>query len=309
MQILEGEECRVAGVMRAVAMRYLSGVSASPRLFYYPGSDLKIVDKLLGLFSRSGAEHFVEVFGGSGVVTYHVVKRGMFKTVIYNDVDDLLTGTFATVRDMPQEVAWRLLLTPCSRRYWQRVARAMHTGEVRYWTRADRAAAVIFYHHMSIAGSANRTSSFFATRARKDGSVISRCDELAAVAAAVLEWAVAWRPVAIENMDFRRVIQTYDKERTLFYCDPPFVAERWGRYYRHGFEHRDMQDLLELLRNVRGRFVLKLTDRNLKYDYVRNFAKNYAVETLNVRVSNKRKNEGRIVLIHNLPGLDIWIRS
>jgi len=301
--------CRVADVMRAAAMQYLSGVSASPRLFYYPGSDLKIVDKLLGLFSRSGAEHFVEVFGGSGVVTYHVTKRGMFKTVIYNDVDNMLTDTFATVRDMPQEVAWRLLLTPCSRRYWQRVARAIRTGEIRLWTRADRAAAVIFYHHMSIAGSANRTSSFFATRARTDGSVDSRCGELAAVAAAVLDWAVTWRPVTIENMDFRRVMQTYDKERTLLYCDPPYVAERWGRYYRHGFEHRDMQDLLELLRNAKGRFVLKLTDRNMKYDYVRNFAKNYAVEKLDVKVTNKRKNEGRILLIHNLPGLDTWMRT
>jgi len=301
--------CRVADVMRAIAVRYLSGVRAPARLFYYPGSDLKIVDKLLGLFSRSGAEHFVEVFGGSGVVTYHVAARGMFKTVIYNDVDDLLTGTFAAVRDMPQEVAWRLLLTPCSRRYWQRVARAMRTGEIRYWTRADRAAAVIFYHHMAVAGVANRTSgaSFLGARVRPDGSIASRCGELVVVAAAVLEWAVAWHHVVIENMDFRDVIRKYDSDRTLFYCDPPYIAERWGRYYRYYFEHRDMQDLLELLRGVKGRFVLKLTVRNLRYDYVRNFAKNYAAETLDVRVSNKRKNEGRIALIHNMPGLDAWM--
>jgi len=310
-ELLNGESgwCRMADAVRVVALQYLSGVRASARLFYYPGSDLKIADKLLSLFSRSGAEHFVEVFGGSGVVTYRVAVRGMFKTIVYNDVDDLLTDTFAAVRDMPQEVAWRLLTTPCSRRYWQRVARAIRTGEIRYWTRADRAAAVIYYHHLSIAGSANRTSSFFATRARADGSIASRCGELAAVAAAVLEWAVAWRPVAIENMDFRRVIQTYDRERTLFYCDPPFVAERWGRYYRRGFEHRDMQDLIELLHSIKGKFVLKLTDRNLKYDYVRDFARKYAVETLDVRVTNKRKDEGRIVLIHNMPGLDMWLRT
>jgi len=59
----------MADVVRTVAMQHLSGVKPAPRLFYYPGSDLKIVDTLLRLFSRSGAEHFVEVFGGSGVVT------------------------------------------------------------------------------------------------------------------------------------------------------------------------------------------------------------------------------------------------
>ncbi|MEM4964222.1 MAG: DNA adenine methylase [Pyrobaculum sp.] len=295
--------CNMADVVRTVAMQHLSGVKPAPRLFYYPGSDLKIVDTLLKLFSRSGAEHFVEVFGGSGTVTYNVAVRNMFKTVIYNDIDNLLTDTFATIRDMPQDVAWRLLMTPCSRRYWQRVARAIRTGEIRYWTRADRAAAVIFYHHMSLGGSANRTNSFLGTRTRR-GTIVSRCGELATVAATVLEWARVWR-VAIENMDFRDVIKTYDKEKTLFYLDPPFVAER-GKYYRHGFEHRDMQDLLELLRNIRGKFVLKLSDRNLKYDYVREFVKKYAVETLNIKVS-KKKDEGRIVLIHSLPGLDTWL--
>jgi Site-specific DNA methylase len=293
-----------------MATRHLSGQQPANRLFYYPGSDLKIVDVLIKLFTRSGAKYFVEVFGGSGVVTYHVVARGMFNTIVYNDIDSLLTDTFLTIRDMPQEVAWRLLTMPCSRRYWQRVARAIRTGEIRYWTRADRAATVIFYHHMSIDGSANRTSSFFGARVRQNGTVVSRCDELATAAATVLDWALVWRPVVVENLDFRDVIRKYDSEKTLFYCDPPYVAERLGRYYRHNFDHKDLQDLLALLHNVRGKWVLKLTDRNLKYDYVRNFVKNYAVERLNARVTNKRKDEGYIVLIHNVSrqaALDAWL--
>jgi len=302
--------CRVADVVRSLAMRYLSAQPPSARLFYYPGSDLKIIDTLIILFSRSGASYFVEVFGGSGVVTYRVARSGMFKTVVYNDVDSLLTDTFLTIRDVPQEVAWRLLTTPCSRRYWQRVASAIRTGEIRYWTRADRAAAVVFYHHMSVGGAANRTSSFFGARVRGDGTIASRCGELATVAAAVLDWAVAWRSIVIENIDFRDAIKKYDSDRTLFYLDPPFVAEKWGRYYRHQFDHKDLQDLLALLQNVKGKWVLKLTDRNLKYDYVREFVKHYAMEMLNIRVSNKRKDEGRIVLIHNMTRqlvLDAWL--
>jgi site-specific DNA-adenine methylase len=167
---------------------------------------------------------------------------------------------------------------------------------------------VIFYHHMSIGGSANRTSSFFGARVRPNGIIASRCGELAAIAAAVLEWALVWRTVVIENLDFRDAIRKYDSEKTLFYLDPPYLAEKWGRYYRMQFEHKDMQDLITQLQNIRGRFVLKMTDRNLKYDYVHEFAKNYAVETLNVKVSIK-KDGGRIVLIHNLPGLDAWLQT
>jgi DNA adenine methylase len=294
-------------VMRAVAMQYISGVKPAQRLFYYPGSDLKIIDTLLNLFSRNKAQYFVEVFGGSGVVTYHVAKSGMFKVVVYNDIDSLLTDTFLAVRDMSQEVAWRLLMTPCSRRYWQRVARAIRTGEIKLWTRADRAAAVIFYHHMSFGGAANRTSSFSGARIRPNGSIAARCEELAEVAATVLDWAIAWRSVVIENLDFRDAVKKYDSDRTLFYLDPPFIAERWGRYYRHGFEHKDLQDLLELLRNVRGKWVLKLSDRNLQYSYIREFVKRHAVKKLDIRVSNKRKDEGYVVLIHNLPGLERWL--
>jgi len=302
-----GRECRMVDVIRAIAMQYLSSVNPADKLMYYPGSDTKIIDVLLKLFARSGARHFVEVFGGSGVATYHVTIHGMFKTVVYNDIDDLLIDTFTAIRDMPQDVAWRLLTTPCSRRYWQRVARAIRTGEIRYWTRVDRAVATIFYHHMTIAGTANKTTGFFGTRTRHS-TIDSRCGELAEVAATVLEWARVWRSVVIESMDFRKLIRTYDKENTLFYCDPPFVAEKYRRYYRHNFDHRDMQELLELLRTIRGKWILKLTHRNLKYDYIRNFARNYAMHVLNVSVG-RNKEEGRIVLIHNLPSLDAWIQT
>ena len=208
---------------------------------------------------------------------------------------------------MPQEVAWRLLTTPCSRRYWQRVARAIRTGEIKRWTRADRAAAVIFYHNMSFGGAANRTSSFFGARIRPNGTITARCGELAEAAAAVLDWATAWRSVVIENLDFRDAVKKYDSDKTLFYLDPPYIAERWGRFYRHGFEHKDLQDLLELLHSVKGKWVLKLTDRNLQYSYIREFVKRYAVKKLDVKVSNRRKDEGYVVLIHNLPGLERWL--
>jgi DNA adenine methylase len=293
-----------------MAMQYLHNVVPRGQLFYYPGSDAKLIDTSIKLFTQSGASYFVEVFGGSGVTTYNVARSGAFITVVYNDIDDLLTDVFVTIRDMPQEVAWRLLTSPCSRRYYQRVARAIRTREIMYWTRVDRAAAVIFYHHMSFVGTANRSSSsFFGARVRQNGTITARCKELATVAATVLDWAITWRPVVVENLDFRDVIRKYDSEKTLFYCDPPYIAERHRHYYRHQFDHKDMQDLLTLLRNARGKFVLKLTDRNLRYDYIRDFAKSYAIEKTNVRVTNKHRNEGHVVLIHNTRHtLETWLK-
>ena len=120
-------DCRISDVLRGIAMQHLSNVTPRKQLFYYPGSDAKLIDKLLKLFVQSGSQYFVEVFGGRGITTYHVAKSGAFKTVVYNDIDYLLTDVFTAVKDMPQEVAWRLLTLPCSRRYYQRVARAIKT--------------------------------------------------------------------------------------------------------------------------------------------------------------------------------------
>jgi len=292
-----------------MAMKYLHDVMSRKQLFYYPGSDAKLVGTLIKLFVKSNATYFVEAFGGSGVTTYHVAKSGTFKSVVYNDADDLLTDVFLVVKDMPQELAWRLLTLPCSKRYHQRVARAIRTGEIRYWTRVDRAAAVIFYHHMSYVGAANRISSFFGARIRPNGTITARCGELAIIAATVLDWAVTWRSVVVENLDFRDAVKKYDSGRTLFYLDPPYVAEKWGRYYRRWFEHKDMQDLLELLHTIRGKFVLKMTDRNMKYDYIRNFAKSYAIEKTGIRVTNRHRDEGYVILIHNIPHtLEPWLK-
>ena len=60
--------------------------------------------------------------------------------------------------------------------------------------------------------------------------------------------------VQIECLDFRKVIEKYDTPNTLFYLDPPYVQKE--HYYRMGFTEKDHRDLAEILKNIKGKFVL-----------------------------------------------------
>ena len=64
--------------------------------------------------------------------------------------------------------------------------------------------------------------------------------------------------VIVENQDFERLIQHYDREDALFYLDPPYFSTE--DMYPGGFGMDDHKRLRDLLRNIKGRFLLSYND-------------------------------------------------
>ncbi|MFQ5774009.1 MAG: DNA adenine methylase [Kiloniellaceae bacterium] len=65
--------------------------------------------------------------------------------------------------------------------------------------------------------------------------------------------------VTIENLPYAEFIERYDRPATLFYLDPTY----WGceNHYGKGlFERADFARFAELLRRLKGRFILSLND-------------------------------------------------
>ena len=66
--------------------------------------------------------------------------------------------------------------------------------------------------------------------------------------------------VHVECLDWAVFIARYDRPTTLFYVDPPY----WGYEDDYGkglFAREDFARLAEVLRGIRGRFLLSLNDR------------------------------------------------
>lgn len=65
--------------------------------------------------------------------------------------------------------------------------------------------------------------------------------------------------VIIECMSYEDFFRRYDHPRTLFYVDPPY----WGTesiYGKEMFSRKDFERLAQILKGLRGRFVLSIND-------------------------------------------------
>ena len=99
--------------------------------------------------------------------------------------------------------------------------------------------------------------------------------------------------VVIENLDWAEFIPRYDRPGTLFYLDPPY----WGseKDYGPGFERADFARLNDLLRRLRGCFILSLNDVSQVRELFA-WARIDAIETTYTIGQNKGKKAGELVI-------------
>lgn len=77
--------------------------------------------------------------------------------------------------------------------------------------------------------------------------------------------------VVIENQDFEHILKTYDKNKTLFYLDPPYYEAE--KYYSDKFAPEDHIRLKEILEKIKGKFLLSYND----CEYIRNLYNGYNI--------------------------------
>ena len=74
----------------------------------------------------------------------------------------------------------------------------------------------------------------------------------------------------IEQKDFADLIKVYDREKALFYLDPPYVGTE--KYYNVSFSKEDHYRLKETLKKIEGRFILSYNNdvfiRELYSEYI-----------------------------------------
>jgi DNA adenine methylase len=307
------------GIRDAVAKAVLadSEPEKAKRILRYPGGDHYLINELRALFERApGVDAFVEVFGGGGVASYTVAKdlRRKFRVVIYNDIDGYLVNFFRVLREKPHELVRELMLMPWSRSLRDLVRSQYASGELEKLSDVERAALYYFLLRTSINALAHHPAAF------RSAATHDLAGELKNAVAALPEFAKVWKRVQVENLDFRKCIEKYDRSTTLFYCDPPHLEMGHHReLYRYSFTVKDMHDLIKLLSRIRGKFVLKLPEDHLKVPFIREFAERYstvkaAMNRYDVVDEGEEREELGIVFIYNFGDrssvdLEEWLRA
>jgi DNA adenine methylase len=219
--------------------------------FGWYGGKFSHLDWLLPLLPPT--HHYCEPFGGSAAV---LLNRAPSPVETYNDIDGEVVNFFRVLRDQPEELIRLIALTPFSRKELE-VACEPTTENLSDLERARRFYVRARQTRTGLAQTASpgRWAYCIATSRAGMAGAISRwfggIEELFYIADRLLR-------VQIENLPAIEVIQKYDSEDTLFYCDPPYVHQARGDRNAYAYEMSDQEhiELAEVLHKVKGKVAL-----------------------------------------------------
>ncbi len=184
---------------------------------------------------------YIEVFGGGGWVLFHKPPGRDFE--VYNDFNANLTNLYRCVREQPEGLIGELTYVLNSRLDFDYVRKILHTQA----NLPDIRRAAYFYQIIR-QSYASGLDSFGAQSHRMWNNfplIRQACARL--------------QNVVIENRDFEKLIQQYDRPESFFYLDPPYYATE--DYYEDvGFTKADHVRLAETLCDIQGKFLLSYND-------------------------------------------------
>jgi len=196
--------------------------------------------------------HYCEPFGGSAAV---LLNREPSPVETLNDIDGEVCNFFRVLRERRDQLIEAILLTPFSREEFAiafNIDTALSDLERarRFYVRA-RQVRTGLAQRASLGRWANCKNT---SRAGMSG-VISRwlgaVEHLPYIAERLLR-------VQIENRPAVEVVQIYDSEETLFYCDPPYVHRTRGdaKAYGNEMSDDDHQELAAVLNRAKGKVAI-----------------------------------------------------
>lgn len=214
----------------------------------------------------SNVERYIEVFGGAGWVMFGK-EPSMLE--VWNDVDSNLVNLYRCIKyhctELQRELDW---LTVSREQFFDAQAQINIAG----LTDIQRAARYFLIIKISF-GSDRRT---FGNARKNLNSSIEYLPEI----------QERLKNVVIEHKDFENLIKVYDRPTSLFYLDPPYYGTE--KYYDSAFSLADHHRLLELLKNLKGRFILSYNDD----EFITSLYQDFVIEKVsrNNNLANKTKS-------------------
>lgn len=192
---------------------------------------------------------YVEVFGGAAHVLF---RKERSKIEVYNDINEGLYTLFKVLRSKyKNKLIRKLILTPYSRKeyYICRDTWITEKNEV------EKARKFFTATLQSVQATHSGWSYSTGVSRRSMSQTVSRWLGKVELLPDAVE---RLREVQVENLDFRELIPKYDSKDTLFYLDPPYIPTTRvsKKVYKHEMSFEDHEDLVSILKNVKGKCIL-----------------------------------------------------
>ena len=204
------------------------------------GGKKALRDEIISRFPTD-YKRYIEVFGGGGWVLFHKAPGNDFE--VYNDRNPNLVNLYRCVRDHPDELIAELTYALNSRTDFDYIRKVMKTPtEIPDVKRAAYFYQLIRYSYASGLDSyASQPHSMW----NNFPLITNACARL--------------QKVVIENKDFEKLIDQYDRPESFFYCDPPYF-ETEDYYEDVGFTKDDHIRLADRLSSIVGKYLLSYND-------------------------------------------------
>lgn len=204
------------------------------------GGKKALRDEIISRFPTD-YKRYIEVFGGGGWVLFHKAPGNDFE--VYNDRNPNLANLYRCVRDHPDELIAELTYALNSRTDFDYIRKVMKTPtEIPDVKRAAYFYQLIRYSYVSGLDSyASQPHSMW----NNFPLITNACARL--------------QKVVIENKDFEKLIDQYDRPESFFYCDPPYF-ETEDYYEDVGFTKDDHIRLADRLSSIEGKYLLSYND-------------------------------------------------
>jgi DNA adenine methylase len=186
---------------------------------------------------------YVEVFAGSAGVLF---AKEPSRAEVLNDLDKELVTFYRVVKHHPEEFHRQFKYCLIARDEFERLKKVAPET----LTDIQRACRYFYLQKNAFGGSVVKQHFGTATSSPPKMNLFNLEETLTA----------AWQRLAsvtIECLDFRTLIQRYDRQHTFFFMDPPC----WKLPgYRHDFVEQDFLDLADLLGRLQGKFLMTIND-------------------------------------------------
>lgn len=239
--------------------------------FAWIGGKSKLAQSIIALMPEH--KTYIEVFGGALSVFY---QKQPSKVEVVNDINDDLINLHLCIKNRPQSLMLCLSSMLVSRKIFEMIKNK------NLKPRNDIEKAAFYYYLISNSFGAN-TSQFAMSKTRKPKRLVKDFKE----------YSKRFKNVSIENKDYEYILKQYDYEDALFYLDPPYVGTE--DYYQNtgGFGINEHKRLCELLKGIKGKFILSYNDCSLIRELYKDFnIKQTSVSySLNSAVARKESKE------------------
>ncbi|MCL5036894.1 MAG: DNA adenine methylase [Chloroflexi bacterium] len=193
---------------------------------------------------------YVEPFGGGASLLF---KKEPSKVEIYNDLDSGLVNFFRVLRE-PElfgKFYGRVVLIPYSREEFQTCKETWESTD----DTVERAIRWFTVARQSFSGVFGKGWGY--SRSSTAGGMAMKCKAWISILELLPKIHERMMRVQIENRDFRKILEAFDGENTIFYLDPPYHKEtRKDGRYRCEMSIHDHKELISRLLSIKGKAML-----------------------------------------------------